>query len=203
MAKIQSWTLEEAVLQSKLKFAAIDALASVSTKNLILKDTGKTVREALTLNEKLNIMIDLQVRPEMAYDNPYAKQMETWDQAEQTFAAEKAKNYVKPMLPYKTGNLRNNALKVIKTGDEWKIYIDYAVAPYALYPNVKRIIDQNWPTIKQRFARQVESTLGSRAGLYNNQGAVKVAGGGFRDEFGEFIKVSAPGEKSRWGYVRY
>jgi hypothetical protein len=78
------------------------------------------------------------------------------------------------------------------------------VAPYVQYPNVKRIVDQNWPLIRQRFEDNIKATIGARSGgLYNNRGAVKVVGGGYYDEEGEFIKVSPDGAPSKWDYVRY
>lgn len=203
MAKMQSWTTDELFLMSQIRFAAMDAKNSIEKS--ILRDTGRTVDKAFLLNDNLDVFIDLQVSPYMAFDNPYKKQMETWDTSIDQFGAEKAKNYVKPMLPIKTGNLRNNALKIRKNEmDEWEIYIDSMVAPYVQYPNVKRIVDQNWPLIRQRFEDNIKATIGARSGgLYNNRGAVKVVGGGYYDEEGEFIKVSPDGAPSKWEYVRY
>jgi len=199
---VQSWTTDEVFLMSQLKTAAMDAMNSI--RSLILRDTGKTVEKAFLLNDKLDVFIDLQVTPYMAYDNPYKKQMETWDTGIDQFAAEKAKNYVKPMLPKKTGNLRENALKIRKVNDVWEVYIDSVIAPYIEYPNVKKIIDANWPIIRQRFENNIKATIGARSGgLYNNKGAVKVVGGGYYDDEGEFIKVSPDGAPSKWEYVRY
>jgi len=199
---IQTWTTDMSFLMSNLKVAAMDAMNSI--KSLILRDTGKTVNEAFMLNDNMDVFIDLQVSPYMAFDNPYEKQMETWNTGIDQFAADKAKNFVKPMLPKKTGNLRENALKVRKDGDQWEIYIDSLIAPYVEYPNVKKIIDANWPLIRQRFEDNIKATIGARSGgLYNNKGAVKVVGGGYYDDEGQFMKVSLPGEKSKWQYVKY
>jgi hypothetical protein len=199
---IQSWTTDLSFLMGNLKNAARDAMESI--KGLILRDTGRTVNDAFLLNDNLDVFIDLQISPYMAYDNPYKKQMETWDTGIDQFAADKAKNFVKPMLPIKTGNLRNNALKVRKNGDTWEIYIDSLIAPYVDYPNVKKIIDANWPIIRQRFEENIRATIGARSGgLYNNKGAVKVIGGGYFDNEGEFKKVSLPGENNKWQYVKY
>jgi hypothetical protein len=203
MAVKQSWTTDQVFLESQLRLAAIDAKTSIEDK--ILNKTGRTITEAFMLNDDLDVYIDLQVSPYMAYDNPYRKQMETWDETTDEFAALKAKNYVKPMLPKKTGNLRNNALKVRQNEQgEWEVYIDSIVAPYVQYPNVKRIIDANWPLIRQRFEDNLKGTLGARkGGLYNNRGAVKVIGGGWYDEEGEWKKISPEGAPSKWDYVRY
>jgi hypothetical protein len=203
MAKKQSWTLDENVLNAGLRSAAMSALESI--RSLILIQSGKTRNEGLLLNNQMDVYIDLEIVPYMSYDNPHAKQMETFDTAIDKFAAEKAKNYVKPMLPIKTGNLRNNALKVRLTQDGiYEIYIDYLVAPYAQYPNVDRIIQANWPIIRTRFENSLYGTIAARSGgLYNNAGAVKVIGGGYFDDEGEFVKTSLPGQPSRWDYRRY
>ena len=203
MAKRQSWTLDKDVLDAGLRSAAQEALDSI--RSLVLIQSGKTRNEGLLLNNQMDVYIDLEVVPYMSYDNPHAKQMETWDTAMDKFAAEKAKNYVKPMLPKKTGNLRENALKVRLTQDGvYEIYIDYLVAPYAQYPNVDRIIQANWPIIRSRFEANLYGTISARSGgLYNNAGAVKVIGGGYYDEEGEFVKTSLPGQPSRWDYRRY
>ena len=36
-------------------------------------------------------------------------------------------------LPYKTGNLRDNSYKLVKTSSGYEIYLDLNVAPYAEY----------------------------------------------------------------------
>jgi hypothetical protein len=201
--KRQSWTLDEDILKQGLVSAAKTALETI--RSLVLIKTGKTRNEGLMLDNKLDVYIDLEVVPYMSYDNPYEKQMQTWDEAVDTFAAEKARNYVAPMLPKKTGNLRENALKVRKTKDDkYEVYIDYLVAPYAQYPNVNKIIKANWPLIEMRFQENLYATISARTGgLYNNRGAVKIIGGGYFDEEGEFIKTSQPGDKSKWEYRRY
>jgi hypothetical protein len=216
MAKMQSWTLDKDTLDAGLRSAAQAALDSI--RSLVLIQSGKTRNEGLLLNNQMDVYIDLEVVPYMSYDNPHAKQMETWDTAIDKFAAEKAKNYVKPMLPKakdkgqgpkhpprKGGNLRNNALKVRLTQDGiYEIYIDYLVAPYAAYPNVDKIIQANWPIIRTRFENSLYGTIAARSGgLYNNAGAVKVIGGGYYDDEGEFVKSSLPGQPSRWDYRRY
>ena len=53
-------------------------------------------------------------------------------------------NVNKQRSPYKTGNLRNNAIKIMKTANGYKIWCDLSVAPYAQYLDDK-------PSIKQRY----------------------------------------------------
>lgn len=196
---LQTYTMDEDVLFSGIKKAATDALITV--QSLILKKTGKTRVEGLKLNKYDDIFIDLQEVPYMSYDNPYRRQMETWSDAQAQFAAEKSRNFVKPMLPIKTGNLRNNALKVLRTEDgQYEIYIDTLIAPYVQYPNVKKIIDKVWPTLVARFQQQLETTIETRNnGLYNNEGTFKVMGGGYYDQNGEFAKT----EGGTWEYTRF
>jgi len=217
----QSWTTDDEVLIGNEKVAAINALSLIrEAESLILIKSGRTRNTALRLDDNLGMYIDLKARDEegktagyMAFDGPYNKQMKTWGTAQELFAAEKAKNYVKPMLPIKTGNLRNNAFKAFKGPDtRWDLTIDFSVAPYAQYPNVKRIIDANWAMIKQRFYDNMQATIGNRRkGLYgNSEDTIKVtddavAGlGGFRDKYGEVRRYyDAQLQKDTWGYQLY
>lgn len=57
----------------------------------------------------------------------------------------------KLLSPYKTGNLRNNAIKIVKSGfdnDEYKIYVDLSKAPYAKWlddkPKIQREHPEGW-----------------------------------------------------------
>lgn len=50
-----------------------------------------------------------------------------------------ALNYIKAKAPYDTGNLSLNAIKYKIIGNEFKIYIDENIAPYAVYTNEKWI----------------------------------------------------------------
>lgn len=57
----------------------------------------------------------------------------------ETFGIEKLKS------PYKTGNLRNNGYKLVKTDSGYKIYIDETAAPYAQYLDSKPKIKREYP----------------------------------------------------------
>lgn len=57
-------------------------------------------------------------------------------------------NISKQLSPYKTGNLRNNAIQILKTPTGYKIYVDLDVAPYAQwldqFPKVQREHPGGW-----------------------------------------------------------
>jgi hypothetical protein len=54
--------------------------------------------------------------------------------------AHEAYNYLKSVSPYDTGNLRYNAIKIIKhSNSKYEILIDGRIAPYAVYTNEKWI----------------------------------------------------------------
>lgn len=53
-----------------------------------------------------------------------------------TVALNKAHMILQAASPYDTGNLRYNAIKLESIGkNEWKLYIDENIAPYAKYTN--------------------------------------------------------------------
>lgn len=57
-------------------------------------------------------------------------------------------NISKTLSPYKTGNLRENAIKILKTPTGYKIYVDMDIAPYAQwldqYPKTQREHPIGW-----------------------------------------------------------
>jgi len=205
MAYRQSWTNDLGVLSSYRRIAEIDSLSSI--REDILKKSGATQADALGIDESGNMVIDLNVSPYMSYDFAYNKQIPNWDDMSTRQRASASKNRLKPMLPIKTGNLRENAFKVRPTpGEEsnWGVYIDEAVAPYVKYPNVKRIIDQQWPLIRAKFQNNMKGYEAAlTGGLYNNKGAEKMLGGGYYNDRGILMKTAGykDGEKSRWDFV--
>jgi len=61
------------------------------------------------------------------------------DYINETFETEKLKS------PYKTGNLRNKAYKIIKSNNGYKIYIDMNIAPYAKHLDSTEKIKREYP----------------------------------------------------------
>lgn len=57
-------------------------------------------------------------------------------------------NISKTLSPYKTGNLRNNAIQIIKVPTGYKIYVDLDTAPYAQWldgkPKIIREHPEGW-----------------------------------------------------------
>ena len=57
-------------------------------------------------------------------------------------------NISRTLSPYKTGNLRNNGIQIVKKPGGYKIYVDLDVAPYAQwldqYPKVQREHAGGW-----------------------------------------------------------
>lgn len=73
------------------------------------------------------------------------------------------KNYylLQKQLPYKTGNLAYNALKIKKTSKGYDIIIDQSIAPYASYidkPEYKSY--QYWDKAVKNFIKQINKDLG-------------------------------------------
>ena len=54
-------------------------------------------------------------------------------------------NISKQLSPYKTGNLRNNAIQILKRPNGYKIYVDLSIAPYAQYLDSKRKVQREHP----------------------------------------------------------
>jgi len=77
-------------------------------------------------------------------------------------AAIRSKSTIKNLLPRKTGNLQDNAFKIKYVRDGIELYIDETIAPYVKYPNVKRIIDEVWPIILNRFAQDIAVAINGR-----------------------------------------
>ena len=54
----------------------------------------------------------------------------------------------KKLSPYKTGNLRNNAIQIIKIPKGFRVYVDLSVAPSAQwldnYPKVQNEHPEGW-----------------------------------------------------------
>ena len=81
--------------------------------------------------------------------------MMTYDEFIDEFETELYKVFgqSKQLSPYKTGNLRNNAIKIVKTSGfdsefGFKIYVDLSKAPYAQWlddkPKVQREHPEGW-----------------------------------------------------------
>lgn len=57
-------------------------------------------------------------------------------------AAINALSRVKHLLPRKSGNLQDNALRIVDSGNgEYTVFIDDIIAPYVQYPSLKQKID--------------------------------------------------------------
>lgn len=56
-----------------------------------------------------------------------------------------ALNVHKQRSPYKTGNLRENAIKILKSPNGYKIWVDTTIAPYALELDSKASIKERYP----------------------------------------------------------
>lgn len=186
MARIQSWTLDKAVLNSRLKLhslAALDKIKEVDAQNrqYFAYRTGNLIN-ATKINENLNMMIDVNQAAYAGSDNVHRLQDPMFNKANKNHIADTARRNVADMLPEKTGNLKHNAFKYTIQDDKYDVFIDYSIAPYAQYPNVKKIIDANWPMIKKRYQMIVKQLLSTSRGMYNNQGVKKIQGAGWRGE---------------------
>lgn len=51
---------------------------------------------------------------------------------------------VRPFLPIKTGNLRNNAYKIRRTSNGWSVIVDHRTAPYAEFLDSKEKTNGWW-----------------------------------------------------------
>jgi hypothetical protein len=59
------------------------------------------------------------------------------------------------LLPIKTGNLRNNSFRMVKTSEGFDLYLDEMIAPYIKYPNLKKKLDVIWPQLVEQFTLQL------------------------------------------------
>jgi len=203
--RAQSWIDDTDMLQQFESQASVEGLDALKTRDdLIRVKSGRTRDVALQTDEDFNVYINFKARDEnnkpihyITYNNPYKAQSKTWAQAEDFYQLQFAKNYVKRMLPRKTGNLQDNALKVFMNPGSGGpgLTIDYSVAPYAQYPNVKRIIDRQWPSMTALFYQRLEKIAASRkTGLFGNTSDFKKVKdgelyGGYRDKQGRIAKV--------------
>jgi len=67
---------------------------------------------------------------------------------------------VKVLLPIKTGNLRNNSLRLVETSEGFEIYLDDIIAPYIEYPNLKAKLDVIWPDLVNKFTTLLAASIG-------------------------------------------
>jgi hypothetical protein len=67
---------------------------------------------------------------------------------------------LKYLLPIKTGNLRNDAFKMVKTADGFELYLDEIIAPYVKHPNLKKKLNKIWPQLVQQFVVLLAATIG-------------------------------------------
>jgi hypothetical protein len=78
-------------------------------------------------------------------------------------AAINALSRVKHLLPRKSGNLQDNALRIVDRGNsEFEVMIDDIIAPYVNSPSVKEKIDNVWPQLVQQFAQELARELNGR-----------------------------------------
>ena len=76
---------------------------------------------------------------------------------------------VRPFLPIKTGNLRNNAYKIAKTKNGWRVIVDLRVAPYADYLDGKPRTKGWWDdTAFEKFYQILNSKLENYFGGKND-----------------------------------
>lgn len=54
-------------------------------------------------------------------------------------------NISRTLSPYKTGNLRNNAIRIIKKPGGYKIYVDFEKAPYGEWLDTKPKVQREHP----------------------------------------------------------
>jgi hypothetical protein len=176
MAKIKmpSYTLDNTLLNSFIQRDNQSALEFIKSEesDLFLQRTGFTFNNAVGVNQTGNLYIDMIKSPYIGHQ--IDRQQPGFDQANQIYNAEAARKNVARMLPKKTGNLRDNAFKYNKVKNNYKLYIDYKVAPYAQYPNVKKIIDSNWSSINKRFQDQIAQKQATQGGVFNNPNAVRM-----------------------------
>jgi hypothetical protein len=63
------------------------------------------------------------------------------------------------LLPIKTGNLRNNSFRMVKTAEGFDLFLDEMIAPYIKYPNLQKKLDVIWPQLVEQFTLELAAAL--------------------------------------------
>jgi hypothetical protein len=176
-----SYINDDAILQNIMESQYEQTKNYVAYNSGIIPVRSGTLQNSISVGKKGNIFVDFFKKGPDGKTAAYSTLglgFNSTDarvkQAFQLYAAKSAQNFVRPMLPRKTGNLQDNAFKLVMGESpsglpSYGITIDLSIAPYAQYPNVKRIIDSQWPSMQTKFQKQLEITLqNQQSGLWGN-----------------------------------